>query len=157
MHDKKHPGLTDVEHTALGEYVRHVANEMGLHDWHLTLMYESAESATEDNKTGARVETSYGKKHACIWVCTDFINIDRDRQRVWIAHELAHVHMDGLDTACRELREPMGYVAWNAWWIMIRYHIEHATNAFAEIIGPTMPYINWPDNTEIESGHVLQG
>src|SRR6187551_1392363 len=82
----KHPGMTNKEFTALGKYVRDVADEMGLRDWYFETMHGTPvrDDGSEDVGAGARIEITWGKRHARIWVCRDFRNMRPDRQRQFI-------------------------------------------------------------------------
>lgn len=154
---RKHSGMTNEEFAELGKYIRFVADRLGLRDWFFSLRYEAAEERDNDqgdlNEThpgaGATIDPVYGKKFANVWVCRDFRDIDPERQRVWICHELIHIHLDLIDTLTRnEFRTMMGEMAYNAWRPGFVYGVEHAVNALAEVIGPTVPLINWPDKSK---------
>lgn len=147
MAKQKHPGLTNPEFKELGSYMRWIANEMGLRDWYLRLMHVPPEETDgkRDRRAAARIEITWGKKHADIYVCEDFKEFEPDRQRQFMVHELVHCHFDHLDALTdNQLRDHLGEIYWQAWhpayWLMFENSIDAIAQAWAE----KLPLIDWP-------------
>jgi hypothetical protein len=147
---RKHPQLTNTEFEVLGQYIRDVADEMGLRDWLFYLMHGGIEDDDFAGRVDAamRIEPVWGKKVANIQVGMDFREIAPVRQRQFVVHELVHCHYEIADVQLRELRGFIGQVAFDAWWIGMKHGIEQAVDACAEAIAPRMPLIPWPDKED---------
>lgn len=79
--------MTHRQYRSLARYVSLIAAEMGLRDWTLSFPHEASEDGTL-----AEVDTTYGRKHATIRFCADWMTRPPEEQRHAVIHELLHVH-----------------------------------------------------------------
>lgn len=101
--------MTKAQHRSLARYIRAAADVLGLRDWAITLDSEPC----EDEAHAATVVTIRERRHAFIRVAPEFATYDAEEQRHVIAHELAHVHMDGdLDYLTEVLPHIIGIATW---------------------------------------------
>jgi hypothetical protein len=82
------------DRTKLGEYMRDVADKMGLRDWHLWLSKEPApqDPYDKESKVAAHVHVVHGSKRATISFHKDWMHDDPDEFRQNMVHELIHCH-----------------------------------------------------------------
>lgn len=136
--------MTEREWTILGDYLRWMANEMGLRDWSFTL-----DRAAAPDDSNAEVWPCAGRKHATIKVCADFRELKPDEQRMSVVHELTHCHLV-LATDClrldmeKALGEHMQRPLWEIFHRLIEYGVDGIAVAWAE----KMPLIDWEQTDE---------
>lgn len=144
---KKHPGMTNTEFVALGNYIRMVGDKMGLRDWLFNLMHGLPQKpdGTDDPEAGAQCQPIWGKKVANIFVGHDFRQLSPERQRVFVCHELLHCHFDQIDSLVEnDLHTHLGEIYYRAWKPGYTLATEHCVNAIAEEWAKTLPPIKWP-------------
>jgi hypothetical protein len=125
---------------ALCEYIRWVANEMELRDWRFELMRNPC---GDDNL--AVIHPVYGQKHATLYVCKNFRELDSPRQREVIAHELVHCHLAALQSQLEDdLRPALGEHTYSLFFAAAKRNIEYATNGLEMAIAKHLPLIEWP-------------
>jgi len=147
MTKQKHPGMTNAEFRRLGEYVRWMADAMGLRDWYFNLKHSPPlrDDESVDKGAGARIEIYWGKRYADISVCEEFRTMRPDRQRQFICHELVHCHLDHLDSLTdNKLRDHMGEMHWQGWHMGFDLAFENAIDAIADAWARKLPLISWP-------------
>jgi hypothetical protein len=133
--------LNKADRKALGEYVRWVANEVGLRDWTLHLMYDDG----LDEGAIAMVTPTDGMKHAQLRFCHDFRHLAPEKQRQAVVHELLHCHHSAASNVLRldlkdHLADSTHWVAWTGY----KRQMEFANDAIAEVLAPHLPLIKWP-------------
>lgn len=100
--------MTEKQRRRLARYIRDAADVLGLRDWEVRLDSEPCEAEAD-----ASVWTVRDIHVAHIQVSADFAALPPARQRHVIAHELAHIHMDGdLDYLDGFLPAMIGTHAW---------------------------------------------
>lgn len=134
----------------LGRYVRWVADEMGLRDWHFDLdveppddpeMYEGQQRAFAD------VCPTPGRRHAKMRFCEDFrFGLTADQQRMAVVHELVHCHLAALQHQCEcDLDPLLGRPAITVFFNGFRRNLEYAVDGITAALTPHFPPIAWPD------------
>lgn len=133
----------------LGRYVRYVADEMGLRDWHLELLAEppDGQAIGDDHITLADVSPSPGRRHATIRFCADFRELNPETQRMAVVHELVHLHLAPLQHQCENdlSAEMLGGPASHVFFCGFRRNLEYAVDAMTCALAPHLPLIDWPD------------
>jgi hypothetical protein len=122
---------------ALGDYVRDVADRMGLRDWHFDLM---AVPLADDDEALACITCTYGRKRARISVCHDWNTLKPEDRRKAIVHELVHPHFDSaLDLVNRQIGNLVGNAAGEVFRASHTERMEFGVDAMADVIAPLMP------------------
>lgn len=85
-------GFTEADARALLDYVVDLAERLRLRDW--TFSIDRFPLADEDDAYAATTIT-FGQRRATIALCRDWPNLDAQKKRRVIAHELLHCHFDG--------------------------------------------------------------
>jgi hypothetical protein len=117
------------------DYLKDLAEAMGLGDWTLDLREEPA-----DENTVAEIDCTLGQKHARVYLCEQWLDLDQETQRDTLAHELVHAHLSQL----RHLADAMlaevkgGKVAAAAFHLVEEYTTETIAQAWA-------PYLPLPE------------
>ena len=141
------PGFTTEQRLAVGAYVRYVANLMGLRDWTFELQYDPPPN--ED--TFAMVRPVYGRKVASVWFCRAFAEMDAEKARHTVVHELAHVVTNQITAVLRQVGPGLvGEAAWTVLWESTRERSEIATDQIADILDSFMPLIDWEARGDTE-------
>lgn len=97
------------QHRSLARYIREAADVLGLRDWDVRL----DEVPEADPNNAASVSCVRERRVAHIQVAPEFVHMEPAEQRHVIAHELAHIHMDGdLEYLSEVLPSLIGGVAW---------------------------------------------
>lgn len=125
---------------ALGEYMRNIADVMGLRDWTLNLLHEPC-----DDDCNAQVRLIYGRKVADIRVSEAFRSFDPERIRRTVVHELIHFHF----AACSNLIEHdlSGHLSKQALNIFFSAWVrdfEYGVDGLATAVASSLPLIEWP-------------
>lgn len=125
----------DLTRDLLAEYIRWIANRMGLQGWTLTLMDEPCESDAL-----ATVDPTYGKLHADIYVCHDFLDLDPVAIRASVVHELIHCHLQQVhDVLALDLKGQVTESVHAVLKSSQRRQIELATETMAHAWAPLLP------------------
>jgi hypothetical protein len=143
--------MTEIEWTVLGEYVRWVANEIGLRDWHLLLS-----QIPPDEGCYAMIYPTEGRKHARLQVCADFRSLSLDVQRQAIVHELIHCHLAPATDFIRLDLNNTGMLTqpvYDMLWASYKRQIECATDGMADEWAKHLPLIEWPAATLPDQVH----
>lgn len=119
----------------LTEYIRWIANRLGLRDWILTLMRQPSE-----DDCIASVNLTYGRKLAQIYVAWDILERDPAEIRETVIHELLHVHYEpAFNQAQNDLLHVMGDDTHSLFMAAFRRQVEYATDGLAAAIAPLFP------------------
>lgn len=118
-----------------GRYIRHMANQLGLRDWTLTL-----ETSGCPDDALACVTPTEGRKLAIIRLCDDWLDLTADDQRHCIAHELIHCHFDSADNIVRlDARPQMSQSAYDVMLAGFVRQMEYGVDGLADAIAPLLP------------------
>jgi hypothetical protein len=134
--------MTEQEWTILGEYIRWVANEMGLRDWWIHLAKEPPEGEDAD----ASIFPTQGRKHAVIHVCRGFRELLPDVQRQVIVHELIHCHLAAAEDVIRLdlcATAILGQAVYDMTWSTFKRSVEYAVDGMADAWAEKLPLIEW--------------
>lgn len=116
----------------MDEYLRTLANTMGLTDWSFTLKDMEHEDAL------ATITVSFGRQEACIELSPAFYAADPEEQRTTLIHELLHAHHAPVDELMENaLPEALGKEALavfaEAYRIMVERMIDPVSVAIANM------------------------
>mgnify|MGYP003555055428 CR=1 FL=1 len=90
-------GFTERQHYCVGQYISHMAEALGLGNWHLILATEPCDN--EDAM--AQVLTTEGRHVAKIRLNKEWMSYSLDDKRHTVVHELLHLYFDPLTEALR--------------------------------------------------------
>ena len=96
--------IFDGDRHELGQYMRHMADLMGLRDWYLTLTHKEP----LDDDHGAECDVSYGQKCARIAFRDDWPTWDAEEVRRLMVHELIHRHVEPMRWAMNNTKHVVG-------------------------------------------------
>ena len=122
------------------DYVRVVANTLGLTDWEIKVRWGDL-----PDDTLARVHPSYARRSAEIIFGEAFLNSRPEEQRDTVVHELLHLHFSMADELVSDtLPSLLGSPAFKAFENSLDLAMEYAIDAIAVGIGemgviPTPP------------------
>jgi hypothetical protein len=141
--------MNKAEWHALGEYLRAIADMMGLRDWHLDLSHEpSAEEPNEDGDiTWGKVSPVEGRKKATIRLGAGFRGLPPYEQREIVVHELAHCHLRRLADVTRvdlPACKAISQVEYDCFWRQAKREVEHAVDAISSNWARRLPLPKWP-------------
>ena len=132
--------MTRRDQKALREYVRWVADRVGLRDWHFTLFYEH-----DEEDAIAICTPTYGRRRAKIQFAADFRTLDVDEQRNSVIHELLHCHLAAVQDQVRlDLPKELAQSAYNLFFAAFRQNLEYAVDAISASLAKDIPHIAWP-------------
>jgi hypothetical protein len=124
----------------LGEYLRELADLMGLRDWHLILADGPPESEpTEGHRVQGECTVSYGRKSATIAVSDDWAGEDPDELRRVLVHELIHCHQEPVQWAFNNAANRLGFEAGSVAREAFTDAFEIATDGIAVPWAETLP------------------
>ncbi len=125
----------------LGRYARAMADELELRDWTINLLYRPSDRCND-----AEIGCVYGQKTANLQVSENFRQLDRDRQRQTITHELLHCHwhLPSEMVVTKDLEAALGAQADQLFAEGFRRQLEYAIDATAAALAKHLPYIDWP-------------
>lgn len=105
--------LLDGDRHQLGEYMREMADLMGLRDWYLAVSSDPPKSEPIDDTHTVQAECSvnYGRKSAVIAFAANWAEWDTEELRRVVAHELIHCHTEPMRWAINNTRLPLGMTA----------------------------------------------
>lgn len=130
-----HPGDRKKYRKALGEYLRGLANDLGLRDWTVTLLTERDDDA--DNM--ASCVCVYGRKHLNVKLGKGWEGHDADEHRQTLIHECLHAHLDPVRLVLANLETNLGDHVYGVARCSLRDAIEYATDAIASEIAKHYP------------------
>lgn len=128
--------------TALGRYVRALADDVGLRDWWIDLMHDPP----LHNDALATCTPTFGRKLAQVHVCHEFRHLEPVKQRWILVHELLHCHFAATQDMVRgrRLEATLGELVhghFSADWMQAH---EYAIDAIACEWAKSLPLIAWP-------------
>jgi hypothetical protein len=91
------------EFRTLAEYVRTLADALGLRDWDVTL----AEDHSMSEEVFADVRVPRGRKHATITLGGEYFTSSQEERRATIVHELLHCHFMSLEDLIEDTLPPL--------------------------------------------------
>lgn len=119
----------------LGEYLRELADRMGLRDWTINLMHD-----TPDNpQHAACIEVRYGRKVANISFEEHWAGNDPETLRATCVHELLHCHINQVRHPVDNIQSAIGQTLYATTYDALTDYIEHATDAIATEWARTLP------------------
>lgn len=141
----------DLRWQVLGEYVRDIADRMGLNRWYFEISHDAPRNAkpgegTPEADTAAECECMW---HELVFYLSFgdgfFTETCLEKVRQWVVHELCHVidaqRTATLDVLCRE--DCISDQLWNHWEKHYRHINERAIDWYASCIAPRFPLIEW--------------
>jgi hypothetical protein len=153
--DPWHSGITYAEMFYLGEYIRLVADLMGLRDWRITLCPSPTNDILRELEKVpyiAFIDPAHSmQRTADLWFSAYWLRGQtRLEQRQSIVHELLHLHHFKEEMIIHDLGESLegGWAAHEIlqkWWTQAN---EEAIEATADIITAYMPDLEWPSPLE---------
>lgn len=148
--------MTDHEWDILGDYIRWVANEIGLRDWAFLLQRDEP----DDKEALAVVCPTYGRKYATVRVCHEFRGIRPEEQRATIVHELLHCHLVlATDAVQQDLNNTMlmSRPTYLMFWEHFKRMVEYAIDGMADAWAKSLPLIDWELTLPLVPGGPLEG
>jgi hypothetical protein len=124
--------MTPRQWEQIGLYVRGIADQLGLRDWHFNLIEEEA----ADPDAWATILCLHGRRVADIRLCADWMEIDAEQQRHSVVHELLHCHLENVANHVNDhgLDKLIGEPAAHLLEQSFRRDVEHAVDAIATAI-----------------------
>jgi len=119
---------------ALLEYVRAVADSIGLRDWEIAIDLDSTPAPDHE----AEIGTTDGQR-AVVSVAADFWTSTQEKQRRTIVHELCHLPLDRIRTSGGIAQQAMSPDAYRLFEATIQAAEEHAVEHFARVLSPLLP------------------
>lgn len=92
--------IFDGDRDKLADYIREMADCMGMHDWLLKLADDPPPNLAPDgsgNVTGAFCNVPYGRRYAVIYVNPEWADWEPWELRYIVCHELLHGHLAALE------------------------------------------------------------
>lgn len=130
---------------ALSRYIRWIADEMGLRDWHFEVYFEKPKLKDQDDAICiASCKPTVGRKIAELVIDPMIRKADSEDIRQTIVHELVHCHFFGMwDSIRRDLLSQMSQDSYDLFTSNVERHMEYGVDAVADAIAKGMPLINW--------------
>jgi hypothetical protein len=122
-------------HTPLAEYLRWVANDLGLRDWTVTLSGEWA----DDPDAMAYCECTYGRKLLTVKLGQKWGQYRPEDHRHAIVHECLHAHFDPIRLVLRNLQTNLGDHVYGVAECSLKDAIEWAVDGIAGEIAKHFP------------------
>lgn len=133
--------MTETQWKTLGDYVRDMADVLGLRDWWLFL-----DHTPSDDDCVASVKVIYGRRNATIRVSTTFMDERLDAQRNSIIHELLHCHTSQIVNCVDHDLHNSGALGTQALDLLMNTMLrttELAVDAISMSIADRYPMIEW--------------
>jgi hypothetical protein len=134
--------VTKRDRKALCRYVRWVADVVELRDWTIVIAHDPP----ADDDIYAHVAPTDGRKIATVRFCAGFRDLEPDKQRMVVVHELVHLHLAPLQFQCEDDLHPLwGKAVDTVFFASFRRNIEYAVDGITHAIAKHMPLIEWPN------------
>lgn len=144
--------MTDDQYRVLVNYIRDIADVIGLKDWQFVLERKPAEDFNI-----ASTEIWGDSVTASVFIGPLFWKYGPRMQREVLVHELIHWHTDKLYKAAREpLRISLGHQAYDVALASLKQNHELAVDAIAAAWARFLPLINWTSTEPIYGGYEPQ-
>lgn len=143
-------GVKKRDRRILADYLRAIADEMGLRDWDVRLEDEPCEPGN-----AATCKLTFGRKLAKVYVEKDFRSAQTpEEQRDTIVHELVHCHFESMASMVRcdlerVLGRPMDDVFFNGFERQFEYGVDAV--AVAGALARHLPLISWEESPSVAS------
>jgi hypothetical protein len=113
-------------------YLSVLAEAMGLGDWVLVIHDEPA-----DEGTVAEIGCTLGQKHAFVYLCENWMDLDPVTQRDTLVHELVHAHL----SLVRHMADALFDTVKGGATAKAAFHLteEYATESIAQAWAPYLP------------------
>lgn len=132
---------------AFGNYVRWIADEMGLRDWRFELTFKEPtphQNPADGNVRIASCEITPGRRLADLTFDPDIRNHESEELRETVVHELTHCLFGDLwDQMRRDLLQSMGQEGYDHFIASAERNLEHGIDATAVALAQHMPLIDW--------------
>lgn len=132
--------MTPGQWAYIEQYIRDLADRMGLKDWEIIVSRVPSRDGVL-----ATVRVTYGRRQARMWLSEDFAGGQPHEQRLALTHELIHCHMDRMDTVARQLEPVIGTAAHAVFMAAHAEAHEQATDALAVVLGAFLPPCEVPE------------
>jgi hypothetical protein len=126
--------MDDATYSTELRYLRHLADLLGLRDWHITLSRASADSGSR-----AQVSVHRGKDEADVTLNSHWLSYSPEQRRMTLCHELLHCHTGRL---CRVMTRLHSMIDEPAMEFARRAHDEEeeiVVQRLARVIAPYLP------------------
>jgi hypothetical protein len=154
--------LTKKRMRTIEVYIRFCANELGLRDWTIQVVFKPSvddlrnvdDHDSRSDVWGAALDPVRGRKHASVLLGDEVIErlLDGDKEefRQTVAHELFHCHLAPLWEQLREDLYESRLLPHPAYDLFIRSaerNLEYANDAMADAAAKALPLIDWKKTT----------
>ena len=120
-------------------YIREIADLLGARDWDVALRNEPC-----DDDWNAQVRLIYGRKRAEVRVHRYFAEMDAERIRQTIVHEVVHFHFAATSNqAEHDLKGHLSEQARDVFFSGWLRNLEYGIDGLAVAVAPHMPLIDW--------------
>lgn len=119
---------------ALADYVRVVADRIGLRDWEI---HFDPSPATVGRV--AEVDVTAFRQEMNVRVCLGFGDLDQETRRHAVVHEMVHGHAAGIDFTACQVRSWMPERTWETWHSLFERDLEVFVDAMAVLLCPLVP------------------
>lgn len=128
--------IFDGDLTALADYVRHMADLMGLRDHTIS----TACGPMEDEGHGAECGMLFGQRRGTITFRADWPEWDAENLRLTVTHELLHLHLNPLAHGLVHMvQDDLKKQSRNIMWAAMTERLEYATDAIATEWAKSLP------------------
>lgn len=127
--------ILDGDRQALGEYVRDVADMMGLRDWTVGI----ASDPPDDSDANAKVDVPFGRRCAMIAFAPIWAERDPEGLRQTVVHELLHCHLWTLDQRHCDLHSVLKESTYAIHHLAHHEALEIAIDSIAQAWAQTLP------------------
>ena len=128
--------MTEAEREHWQAYIRQIADRMHLKDWRVELR----QRPPENKDAAAEVLCTYGRKLAYIYFAQDWADIEAEKQRHFVVHELVHLHLQTVrDMVEQDMKGVLGNQAHEVLLWPFKRALEYGVDGLADAIAPLMP------------------
>lgn len=120
----------------LGQYVREMADLMGLRDWTIVMKPGNPEDADHM----ACAQQIYGQKHLNLWFRKDWSRWPAKQLRQTTCHELLHAHLNPLaHSTLNNVGQLIGKRPYQVAWEAMSERLEFTVDGIADAWSETLP------------------
>jgi len=128
--------VSDHERAMLG-YIVECGALLGLRDWEIVAKKVAPGTMPEDMI--AHAEIAYGRKVLTVSLAQIFWTESPEDQRVDVAHELVHAHLDEPGAVVRDIETQLGTLQYEMLNETYKRANENAVDAIAVLLAPLLP------------------
>jgi hypothetical protein len=143
--------VTARDKKVFGNYVREIANLVGLCNWHIQVQFgeldtpDWAEEVHPDEEWGAQNEQIPHRKVALLTFPGNVKERDRDDLRGTVVHELVHCHFAAMWHQVRkDLLKQLGQQGYDIFVNSFERNMEWGVDGVASAWAEKLPLITWP-------------